>query len=1041
MDFNAKDYGAKGDGVTDDREAIQAAIDAASAAGGGTVYLPPGEYRVSGGAEASDGCLMLKDNVYLQGAGMGETVIKLVDGWDQKITGIVRSAYGEETSNFGMSDLTLDGNRDNIPEGVKVDGWFNGYIPGQDGADRDVTLERVEIREMSGYGFDPHEQTINLTIRDSVAHDNGLDGFVADYQIDGLFENNVAYNNDRHGFNVVTSTYDFVLRNNVAYNNAGNGIVVQRGSSDIPHPNNVLIDGGSYYDNGLEGVLIKLSDNVTVQNAEIYGNGTSGVRVYGGEGTQILNNQIHDNAQSGGYPEVALQSYDDTLGVSGNFYATVNTWIEGNVISGSANSTYGIQERNDGTDYSSLYGNEISGVVGTPVVLNGSHSVLSDAPASGDPSLIVGGTGSDVLVGGDIANTIDGGAGADTLTGGGGADTFRFSDKLDSARNYVTGANGSDTITDFTPGVDRIDVSALGYTGLGSGNNGTLEIVLNAEGTKTYLKDRDADASGNRFEIAFQGNLLGQLSASDIIFAQPPAGPQTLIGTDGSDKLIGGDANDTLDGAGGRDTLTGGGGADLFRFSDKLDSSRNYVTGANGADTVTDFTPGVDRIDLSALGYTGLGSGNNGTLEIVLNSEGTKTYLKDRDADASGNRFEIAFEGNLLGQLSASDIIFTQYGPEQPISLPEASLSFPGVSALQQNFLVAMYIGAFNRAPEYEGLKYWAGQLAGQLGQGQDPVVAYLGIGRAMFDIGKANGESGSDLPIADFVTYAYQNSLGRAPDAGGYTFWLDALQSGSISKGDFLSTFLGAALQSAGDSDYLAARIAVAEFAAQENVSGAKAPGIDLHGIIQSVTDSTSALAAIESIQSQYGELTQGTDAIDHVEIAGKRADYVLSGDDELAYLQSTADGGKTAYTDTERLVFQDEAVALDIDGHAGQAYRLYEAAFDRAPDQTGLGFWIDRLDQGASLQSVADGFVKSAEFQQLYGADPSTDSFVTALYQNVLDRAPDQEGLAFWTQQIDSGAMSEAQVLVGFAESEEMKLDLIGVVKDGIEYQQWVS
>lgn len=290
-------------------------------------------------------------------------------------------------------------------------------------------------------------------------------------------------------------------------------------------------------------------------------------------------------------------------------------------------------------------------------------------------------------------------------------------------------------------------------------------------------------------------------------------------------------------------------------------------------------------------------------------------------------------------------------------------------------------------------------------------------------------------------MTYAYQNSLGRAPDAGGYTFWLDALQSGSISKGDFLSTFLGAALQSAGDSDYLAARIAVAEFAAQENVSGAKAPGIDLHGIIQSVTDSTSALAAIESIQSQYGELTRGSDAIDHVEIAGKRADYVLSGDDELAYLQSTADGGKTAYTDTERLVFQDEAVALDIDGHAGQAYRLYEAAFDRAPDQTGLGFWIDRLDQGASLQSVADGFVKSAEFQQLYGADPSTDSFVTALYQNVLDRAPDQEGLAFWTQQIDSGAMSEAQVLVGFAESEEMKLDLIGVVKDGIEYQQWVS
>ncbi|MFC0708345.1 glycosyl hydrolase family 28-related protein, partial [Azorhizophilus paspali] len=174
MNYNVKDFGALGDGVSDDRAAIQAAIDAAYAAGGGTVYLPAGEYRVSPTGDPGDGCLMLKDGVYLAGDGMDETVIKLVDGSDQKITGMVRSAYGEETSNFGMRDLTLDGNRDNTSG--KVDGWFNGYIPGQDGADRNVTLERVEIREMSGYGFDPHEQTINLTIRDSVAHDNGLDG-------------------------------------------------------------------------------------------------------------------------------------------------------------------------------------------------------------------------------------------------------------------------------------------------------------------------------------------------------------------------------------------------------------------------------------------------------------------------------------------------------------------------------------------------------------------------------------------------------------------------------------------------------------------------------------------------------------------------------------------------------------------------------------------------------------------------------------------------------------------------------------------------
>jgi len=40
-------YNAKGDGVTDDRAAIQAALDAAQAAGGATVFFPAGTYIVS----------------------------------------------------------------------------------------------------------------------------------------------------------------------------------------------------------------------------------------------------------------------------------------------------------------------------------------------------------------------------------------------------------------------------------------------------------------------------------------------------------------------------------------------------------------------------------------------------------------------------------------------------------------------------------------------------------------------------------------------------------------------------------------------------------------------------------------------------------------------------------------------------------------------------------------------------------------------------------------------------------------------------------
>jgi len=42
--FNVRDHGAKGDKTASDTKAIQAAIDACSKAGGGTVYFPPGDY-------------------------------------------------------------------------------------------------------------------------------------------------------------------------------------------------------------------------------------------------------------------------------------------------------------------------------------------------------------------------------------------------------------------------------------------------------------------------------------------------------------------------------------------------------------------------------------------------------------------------------------------------------------------------------------------------------------------------------------------------------------------------------------------------------------------------------------------------------------------------------------------------------------------------------------------------------------------------------------------------------------------------------------
>lgn len=68
---------------------------------------------------------------------------------------------------------------------------------------------------------------------------------------------------------------------------------------------------------------------------------------------------------------------------------------------------------------------------------------------------LLGGAGNDILAGDAGADTLRGGAGVDSLTGGTGADVFLFAATSDS------GKGAADTITDFLPGTDRIDLSLI----------------------------------------------------------------------------------------------------------------------------------------------------------------------------------------------------------------------------------------------------------------------------------------------------------------------------------------------------------------------------------------------------------------------------------------------------------------------------------------------------------------------------------------------------------------------------------------------------
>ncbi|MBV6321540.1 DUF4214 domain-containing protein [Duganella violaceipulchra] len=183
-------------------------------------------------------------------------------------------------------------------------------------------------------------------------------------------------------------------------------------------------------------------------------------------------------------------------------------------------------------------------------------------------------------------------------------------------------------------------------------------------------------------------------------------------------------------------------------------------------------------------------------------------------------------------------------------------------------------------------------------------------------------------------------------------------------------------------------------------------------------------------------GAAIHGGAGVDAVAYGDRSSMYHIVQHDGHAEINHWLDGGKDILDGVERLHFQDKSIALDIDGVGGQAYRLYQAAFNRAPDLGGLGYWIDVMDQGLSVRSAAGFFAGSAEFQQLYGDKLSDDAFITQLYSNVLHRAPDEGGKAYWLQVMHNDGVSRGDALGFFSESQENQIALIGKIGNGFEY-----
>ncbi len=112
----------------------------------------------------------------------------------------------------------------------------------------------------------------------------------------------------------------------------------------------------------------------------------------------------------------------------------------------------------------------------------------------------------------------------------------------------------------------------------------------------------------------------------------------------------------------------------------------------------------------------------------------------------------------------------------------------------------------------------------------------------------------------------------------------------------------------------------------------------------------------------------------------------------------------------------------SAEFQGIIAPVTRLYFACFLRVPDYAGLDFWIRQARAGNALETIAGYFAGSVEFLARYGSLDNA-QYIDLLYQNILGRSADAAGRAYWTMQIETGALTRGQVLANFSESPEYR------------------
>jgi len=488
-----------------------------------------------------------------------------------------------------------------------------------------------------------------------------------------------------------------------------------------------------------------------------------------------------------------------------------------------------------------------------------------------------------------------------------------------------------------------------------------------------------------------------------------------ITGTNGADTLMGTAANDTFEGDGGNDMIYGGSGTDTAVFRG-VRNDYTFANLANGDLQVTNKAGSTanDGIDiLSSIDILRFADASVSRAEVVDTTAPSVPSLavtKNVNGYAAGDTPVVtgATEAGASVKIYTSTNILVGSATADATGLFTAKLS-PFNDGMNYQVYATATDGAGNISVASPMVAFNVDAHAPAI---PTAALAYnQGSNLATFS---GTGEAGTTIQLVH-TSGLIEIAEAKVGADGKWSVTTSPLPNGSYPV------------------------IAVAVDAAENSTSS----GVTLNFSVSSPNNIDGTAGNDKLAAAAGGNAINGGAGIDTVVYAGARSSYTVAKEVwGFGVTDNAGNGGHDALINVERVQFADGFVALDIDGSAGEVFRLYQAAFDRPAEAAGLGYWLWGKDQGLSLADMAHQFMTGQpEFDALYGTNPSNTEFVNHLYANVLHRAAEGAGYDYWMGVLNSQGATREQVLTFFSESPENQAQVIGSIQNGITYTPWAT